>query len=116
MFIVLLEINLKSMYGLIFVGRGGKDEEWFIIGIIFSSEISRTYFIGEEAFSASPSVWKSYKSYVAQVFTGSASMLTEKYLSAIILYNLFDKKNKIHLINLINLSPLHWKTKRFCFS
>ena len=31
---VLLEINSKSMYGLIFVGRVGKDEEWFIIGII----------------------------------------------------------------------------------
>ena len=43
----------------------------------FSSKISKTYFIGKEA--KSPSVWESFKSYVARVFTLSASILTEKH-------------------------------------
>ena len=48
-------------------GGGGKDEEWFIIEIIFSSEISGTYFLGVGAFLRSPSVLESFKSYVARV-------------------------------------------------
>ena len=51
-------------------GGGGTDDEWFIIGIIFSSEILGTYFVGVEVFFGSPSVWESFKGYVARVFIG----------------------------------------------
>ena len=57
-------------------GGGGKDEEWFIIGIIFSSEISETYFVGVEAFFGSPSVWESFESYLARVL----SVMREKHV------------------------------------
>ena len=45
-------------------GGGGKDKEWCMFGITFSPQISVTYFLCEEAFFGSPSVWKSFKSYV----------------------------------------------------
>ena len=50
MLIVLLELNFNPCMASYSWGGGGKDEEWFIVRIIFSSETSGTYFLGVEAF------------------------------------------------------------------
>ena len=61
--------------GLIFVGRGGKDEEWCVFGF-FSPQISETYFLGVGVF------WTSFSMGIFQElrgasFTGCADMHVE---------------------------------------
>lgn len=67
-------------------------EELIIVGLIFSFFLG-TYLLGVEAFCGSPSVRESFKNYVARVFTGCSwhACWLKNILSAIILYNLFNR-------------------------
>ena len=50
MLIVLPELNLNPCIALYSWRGSGKDKEWFNVRIIFSSEISGTFFLGLSRF------------------------------------------------------------------
>ena len=76
-------------------GGGGKDEEWFIVRIILSSEISKPYFLGVEAFffNLLRVTWREFSLGVREEHVDRRTFHQQLSFTICLIHN------KIHLIN-----------------